>query len=66
MDADKLKEMVMILASQPDGMVPIAVIGAKDQLKVLLIKLGLEFLTIRESQLEELRKELDPEASGFV
>lgn len=43
-ESDKVREMLLIICPKPDGKLPIANVGGKDQLKKILDPMGFEFL----------------------
>ena len=68
-EAQQLRETLMLCCPQPDGMAPIGIeklsSGAeRDNLQQLLLKLGLDYIAEDSQMLEETRGELDPQGSG--
>lgn len=64
MNIEKIKTMLTLACPVPDGNIPITKRPQRDDLKEMLVTCGLEFLA--ETQLEEIRTELDPETKGTV
>ena len=56
----------MITCPKPDGQLPIANVGGKDQLKNILEPMGFEFLINTTKETDAVRLTLDPEGTGFV
>ena len=63
-EEQKLEEMLLMACPRADKILPIAQVGAKDQLKAILDPIGFEFLTPTAKDADAIRLELDPDSTG--
>ena len=62
----QIRDMLTIVSPDPNGNIDISVKGTTDNLKRIMTQMGFEFLVTNESDNENIRKEIDPNATGMV